>query len=83
MPDEVFRVSGNIVDALNSVIYAGTLVIENGKIDAIEKEFVTYDTFIVPGLSTGSLTASQKLSERTFRPHSGPCHLCLYWSSHS
>ena len=26
MPDEVFRVSGNIVDALNSVIYAGTLV---------------------------------------------------------
>ncbi len=50
MPDEVFRVSGNIVDALNSVIYAGTLVIKNGKITAIEKEFVTYNTFIVPGL---------------------------------
>ena len=50
MPDEGFRVSGNIVDALNSVIYAGTLVIKNGKIAAIEKEFVTYNTFIVPGL---------------------------------
>jgi len=50
MPDEVFRVSGNIVDALNSVIYAGTLVIKNGKITAIEKEFVTYNNFIVPGL---------------------------------
>ena len=50
MPDEVFRVSGNIVDALNSVIYAGTMVIKDGKIAAIEKEFVTYNTFIVPGL---------------------------------
>jgi len=50
MLDEGFRVSGNIVDALNSVIYAGTLVIKNGKIAAIEKESVTYNTFIVPGL---------------------------------
>ena len=50
MPDEVFRVSGNIVDALNSVIYAGTMVIKDGKITAIEKEFVTYNNFIVPGL---------------------------------
>lgn len=50
MPEDVLRISGNIVDALNSVIYSGTLVIKNGKISAIEKEYVAYNTFIVPGL---------------------------------
>ena len=56
MPDEVFRVSGNIVDALNSVIYAGTLVIKNGKITAIEREFVTYMSLLaVPQLKLSNL----------------------------
>lgn len=43
------KISGNIVDVLNSLIYPGTLEIENGKIIDVVKEEKEYDTFILPG----------------------------------
>jgi adenine deaminase len=48
--EEVYRVSGNIVDVLNSVIYAGTLLINNGTIVDISKEHSRCSSYIVPGL---------------------------------
>jgi len=50
MGDSVKSVSGNIVDVLNSVIYAGTVEISDGKITSIVKDPKDYDTFILPGL---------------------------------
>ncbi|MFH1208780.1 MAG: adenine deaminase [Candidatus Omnitrophota bacterium] len=44
------RVSGNIVDVVNSTIYPGTLVLDGGKIREILPEDKQYDTFIIPGL---------------------------------
>lgn len=44
------RISGNIVDVVNSVIYPGTLVLEGGKIREIIPDKKRYDTFILPGL---------------------------------
>lgn len=43
------RVSGNIVDVLNSTIYPGTLEISAGKIINIIRESKTHDAFIIPG----------------------------------
>lgn len=43
------RVSGNIVDVLNSEIYPGTLEIEDGKIVRIKKEEKEYENYILPG----------------------------------
>lgn len=43
------KISGNIVDVLNSVIYAGTLEIRDGVISNIIKETQRYDTYILPG----------------------------------
>lgn len=43
------KISGNIVDALNSTIYAGTLEIFEGKIINIKKDNKSYDAFIIPG----------------------------------
>jgi len=44
------RISGNIVDVVNSTIYSGTLVIEGERIKDIIKEDKKYGTFIIPGL---------------------------------
>jgi adenine deaminase len=43
------RVSGNIVDVLNSRIYPGTIEIRDGRIVAISKDTANYHTFIMPG----------------------------------
>ncbi len=50
MSEEVYRVSGNIVDVLNNSIYAGTLLIKNGRIIDINKEYSRCSSYIVPGL---------------------------------
>jgi len=50
MSDAARRISGNIVDVLNSTIYPGTLEIRDGKIASIAKDEKTYDTYILPGL---------------------------------
>jgi adenine deaminase len=42
-------VSGNIVDIINRKIFPGTLVIRNGKIEAIKREDVVYHHYICPG----------------------------------
>ncbi|MEI7752665.1 MAG: adenine deaminase, partial [Candidatus Omnitrophota bacterium] len=44
------RVSGNIVDVVNRVMYPGTLVLEGERIKEIVREEKNYDTFIIPGL---------------------------------
>ncbi|MDY6837502.1 MAG: adenine deaminase [Thermodesulfobacteriota bacterium] len=43
-------ISGNIVDALNSETYPGTLKVSNGKIVDITRDRSHYDIFIIPGL---------------------------------
>ena len=50
MGETVDRVSGNVVDVVNSAVYPGTLEIRNGRISGIVREHKTYDTFILPGL---------------------------------
>ena len=50
MPEDIYRVSGNIVDALSDVIYAGTLMIKDGRIADIYRESGSYNSYIVPGL---------------------------------
>ncbi len=50
MPEEIRRVSGNIVDPVQSAVYPGTLLIKDGRIIDIEKEYSKYDTYIIPGL---------------------------------
>jgi len=50
MNDSIKRVSGNIVDVVNSTVYPGTLEIRNGKIANIVKDQEQYQTFILPGL---------------------------------
>ena len=50
MPEDLYRVSGNIVDALNGVIYPGTLIIKDGRIADIDKESGSCNSYIVPGL---------------------------------
>ncbi|MFV1977692.1 MAG: adenine deaminase, partial [Candidatus Scalindua sp.] len=47
--NSVKKISGNIVDVLNSTTYSGTLEISNGKIINIIKDNRSYDTFIIPG----------------------------------
>lgn len=44
-----FKVSGNIVDIKNRLVYPGTVEVENGKIAGIKKDHSTYDNFIMPG----------------------------------
>jgi adenine deaminase len=44
------KVSGNIVDVLNSTIYPGTILINDGRIIDIFRDSKRYNTFIVPGL---------------------------------
>lgn len=48
--EQLERISGNIVDVVNSDIYPGTLVIEGNRIKDIIKEDKKYGTFIIPGL---------------------------------
>jgi len=49
LKDSIKRISGNIVDVLNSTIYSGTLEISNGRIIDITRDNKTYDIFIIPG----------------------------------
>jgi adenine deaminase len=50
LPNEL-KVSGNIVDVLNSTIYPGTLEIAGDRIiNIVINEGTTYSTFIIPGL---------------------------------
>lgn len=44
------EISGNIVDVLHSRIFAGTLVVRDGRIIHIESSGRSFDTFILPGL---------------------------------
>ena len=46
---EKFKVSGNIVDIKNRIVYPGTMIIENGKIANITKDTGNYDSYIMPG----------------------------------
>ncbi|MFC1999287.1 adenine deaminase [Chloroflexota bacterium] len=50
MNGAVNRISGNIVDVLNSTIYPGTLEIRDGRITSIVKDEKEYETFILPGM---------------------------------
>jgi len=50
MNGAVSRISGNIVDVLNSTIYPGTLEIRDGRITSIVKDEKEYETFILPGM---------------------------------
>ncbi len=43
------RISGNIVDVANKIIFPGTLVVENGTITSIEKDTHQYETYLMPG----------------------------------
>lgn len=43
------KISGNIVDIKNRVIYPGTVEVENGKIKSVIKTDNAYDNFIMPG----------------------------------
>ena len=43
------KISGNIVDVKNRETFAGTLYIENGKIQKIERTNETYSQYILPG----------------------------------
>lgn len=43
------KISANIVDVLNQTVFPGTIYISNGKITEIVREYVEYDTFIIPG----------------------------------
>ncbi|MBF0456864.1 MAG: adenine deaminase [Nitrospirae bacterium] len=45
-----FFIAGNIVDVLNSCIYAAEVEISQGKIASITKRNVPYSEFIIPGL---------------------------------
>ncbi|MBF0318727.1 MAG: adenine deaminase [Nitrospirae bacterium] len=44
------RVAGNIVDVLNSTIYAAEIEVSDGKITSITKKNSPYSVFIIPGL---------------------------------
>jgi len=46
---EKFKVSGNIVDIKNRLVYTGTVEVENGKISNITKDSGTYKNYIMPG----------------------------------
>ncbi|HTZ18259.1 MAG TPA: adenine deaminase [Dissulfurispiraceae bacterium] len=50
MADQMYSVSGNIIDAVNGVIYPGTMLVRNGRIEDITEERDRYDSYIVPGL---------------------------------
>lgn len=43
------KISGNIVDVLNSEIYPGTIVISGGKIAGIVREDRRYRHYVMPG----------------------------------
>jgi adenine deaminase len=43
------KVSGNIVDVLNSTIFSGIIEIENDRITSITRDDKHYNTFIIPG----------------------------------
>ncbi|MBM4462808.1 MAG: adenine deaminase [Chloroflexi bacterium] len=50
MGTAIKKISGNVVDVLNSTIYPGTLEIRKGRIAHIAKDKKEYETFILPGL---------------------------------
>src|ERR1700674_878347 len=48
MPD-AFKISANIIDVLNRIIYPGTIYVEDGKISRIDKSDEYSNSFILPG----------------------------------
>jgi len=50
MADRNFQISGNIVDLVNSNIFPGTIVVEDGKIKSVTKSQHAEDQYILPGL---------------------------------
>jgi adenine deaminase len=50
MGASIGKISGNIVDVLNSTVYPGTLEIRSGRIARMAKDKKGYETFILPGL---------------------------------
>ena len=44
-----FKISGNIVDIKNRIVYPGTVEVENGKIKNIQKDSEGYHEYIMPG----------------------------------
>jgi adenine deaminase len=50
MENTVFEIQGNIVDVVAKRIFKGTVVVRDGKIEAIREEQVAGDGFILPGL---------------------------------
>lgn len=50
MADRNFQISGNIVDLVNSNIFPGTIVVEDGKIKSVTKSQHAENQYILPGL---------------------------------
>ncbi len=50
MDHSAFEIQGNIVDVVGKRIFQGTLVVRDGKIEAIREEPVTSREYIMPGL---------------------------------
>jgi adenine deaminase len=61
LKDSIKRISGNIVDVLNSTIYPGTLEISGGRIIDILKDNKDYETFIIPGFIDSHLHIESSL----------------------
>jgi adenine deaminase len=50
MGEQVFELSGNIVDVVSRRIFRGTVTIRNGRISAIREQKTASDIYILPGL---------------------------------
>ena len=48
--ENIYSISGNIVDVVNRKIFQGTITVKNGKISSITKEKTNNTNYIVPGL---------------------------------
>ncbi|MBS1517826.1 MAG: adenine deaminase [Bacteroidetes bacterium] len=49
MTENIFKISGKIVDIFDRRIFPGTVTVENGRIVKIEEDSNSYDTFLMPG----------------------------------
>ncbi len=50
MDNSNFEIQGNIVDVVAKSVFQGTVIVRNGKIEAIRKEKVEAEGYILPGL---------------------------------
>ena len=66
--DPAKKISGNIVDVVNSKIYPGTLVIEDGKIKEVVRDDKVYVNYIIPGLvdAAGMFRVRQAIQQRQY-----------------